>query len=271
MQDLLRNIARYRNAIVFWLLQALAMTLMVMGNPHPRSSYVSGANLLVAEQNAAVANVTDYFALAGQNDQLMAENARLRSELAVLAARHDSIRRPDSTDLVPHYIAAHVVSIKRQGGHRYLTIDRGRKDSISEGMGVRSADGVVGTVSTVGEDFSLVVPILHTDAAISAMLRPSGYCCNLGWNGMSERTAQLHEVATHVVLNEGDTVVTSGLTPAFPAGIPIGRVSRCVCRPSDNYYTIDVDLAVDFRSLRFVQVISNPAYEPISLLNDGIH
>lgn len=255
---------------MFWVLQAVAMALVVWGNPYPKSSVLTAANRAIAWQHEQVAKVTDYFDLSSQNETLQAENAELRSMLSVLLEQQDDSIAKSIGDSVAgeiRYIPAHVVHSQRRGGHNYLTIDRGSADGLRSGMGVRSAEGAAGIVATVGEHYSLVVPIIHTRAILSTAILHDGYRCSLSWDGADYRTAQLQDVATHVRVNRGDTIVTSGVTEAFPAGIMVGVVSRCSLGNGDSYYTIDVRLATDFRRLRYVQVIDNPANREIEELN----
>lgn len=270
MQELLRYIVRHQNGLVFLVLELIALCLVVGSNPYPHSTVFTTANEYAAWQHRRVAAVTDYFALDVQNDELRMENAALRTRLADLEQRLQADEAAMVADSVCRgwdYIPACVIRSQSRGGHNYLTLDVGSAEGIRAGMGVRSALGVVGTVSAVGEHYCLVVPIIHTRAVISTMLLRDGYRCSLGWDGVDYRVAQLRDVATHVGVAVGDTVVTSGLTEAFPAGIPVGTVTRCRLHDGDSYYSISVRLAVDFRRLRYVQVVTNPDYEPISVLN----
>jgi len=54
----------------------------------------------------------------------------------------------------------------------------------------------------------------------------------------------------------GDTIITSGLTSAFPEGIPVGAIEDFKIKESDAYYRIKVKLAVNFRTLSHVKVIN---------------
>jgi rod shape-determining protein MreC len=58
-------------------------------------------------------------------------------------------------------------------------------------------------------------------------------------------------------LTIGDTVVTSSYSSVFPEGFLIGTVSSFEQPQGENYYIINVKLAVDFKSLSYVEVIDN--------------
>ena len=61
-----------------------------------------------------------------------------------------------------HYQTAKVVQMTTDELHNYLTINRGSKDGIVRGQGVRNTEGVVGIVRTVGQNYSVVLPIINT-------------------------------------------------------------------------------------------------------------
>ncbi|HQG68560.1 MAG TPA: rod shape-determining protein MreC, partial [Paludibacteraceae bacterium] len=67
--------------------------------------------------------------------------------------------------------------------------------------------------------------------------------------------ASLTDIARHVPIKMGDTLVTSGLTTTFPEGIPVGTIENFNLKESDAYYEIKVKLATNFRTLSYVKVI----------------
>jgi rod shape-determining protein MreC len=69
----------------------------------------------------------------------------------------------------------------------------------------------------------------------------------------------------------GDTVVTTGFTRSFPEGLEIGIVSEYSLGSGSNFYKIDIDLAVDFKSIVQVALVENRQLKEIDkleLLND---
>ena len=67
--------------------------------------------------------------------------------------------------------------------------------------------------------------------------------------------------------------VTTGFSGSFPEGLEIGIVSEYSLGSGSNFYKIDVDLAVDFRSIVQVALVENRQLKEInkleSLNNDG--
>ena len=164
----------------------------------------------------------------------------------------------DSTGSFPYrFIVADVVSNSVTRLANYVTLNKGRADGVEPDMGVVSDRGVVGIVSTVSEHFSVVIPLLNPKSRLSCKILGSNYFGSLTWNGHDARLANLEELPRHVKFEKGDTVVTSGYSAVFPAGIIVGRVVDYKKQRDDNFYSLDVELATDFRVLDHVRIIKN--------------
>ena len=303
MQSLLKFILRYGNFLLFLLLEVAAFLLVVWSNAYPRSSALSTANRLVAWQYEMVAEVTGYFGLKGVNERLAAENAALRSQLensgqmsgyvpmcrgylaqgGATSIPHQSGQwaesDADSTKILSTnnkspfkgdlegpriiYREGKVVQMTMNGMRNYLTINRGEEDGVYEGMGVRNEEGAVGIVATVGKHYAVVLPIINIETHLSCRFLKNDYIGTLQWDGRDTRFAELADVATHLEVNVGDTIVTSGLSTSFPAGVPVGVVEECRLEEGASYYTVRVRLATDFRRLRYIEVIDNEDVEEI--------
>ena len=262
MQNLLKILLRYSNFLVFIALEVAAFLLIVFNNPYPRSSVLSTANDVVAWQNEQVSEVSGYFSLRTQNEQLAAENTDLLNQISSM--KSEQIGEPIS------YQPAKVVQMTTDELHNYLTINRGSKDGIVRGQGVRNADGVVGIVRTVGRNYSVVLPIINTHTNLSCRFAKNDYIGTLQWDGKDCRFAQLADVAAHMVVNTGDTIVTSGLSPVFPEGIPVGIVENSTLKEGDSYYTIRVRLHTNFKRLKYVEVVQNAAQKELEELQNGL-
>ena len=287
MQTLLKFILRYGNFLLFILLEVAAFLLVVWSNAYPRSSALSTANRLVAWQYEMVAEVTGYFGLKGVNERLAAENAALRSQLensgqmsgyvpmcrgyqaqgGAVSQSHQNGQLVGEDSAIMReqvvYREGKVVQMTMNGMRNYLTINRGEEDSVYEGMGVRNEEGAVGIVATVGKHYAVVLPLINIETHLSCRFLKNDYIGTLQWDGRDTRFAELADVATHLEVNVGDTIVTSGLSTSFPAGVPVGVVEECRLEEGASYYTVRVRLATDFRRLRYIEVIDNEDVEEI--------
>ena len=259
MQNLWKILLRYSNFLVFIILEVAAFLLIVRNNTVPRSSILSTANQVVAWQYEQCSEVEGYFRLRSTNEQLAAENADLRTRLA-------------EAEMLPEiqYTPAKVVQMTTNQPHNYLTINRGYLDGVQQGQGVRNEDGVVGIVRTVGQRYSVVIPIISTRTNLSCRFLKNDYIGTLQWDGKDSRFAQLTDVAAHMVVNPGDTIITSGLSPVFPEGIPVGIVESSQLKEGNSYHTIRIRLYTNFRRLKYVEVIANSDQNEMEELQDGL-
>ena len=262
MQTLIKILQRYSNFLVFIALEVAAFMLISLNSAYPRSSLLSTANAVVAWQNAQINEIVGYFSLRSQNEKLAEENASLRNYICSM----DSAQNAGSI----HYTHAKVVQMTTDEVHNYLTINRGSKDGLQRGQGVRNEDGVVGIVRTVGPNYSVVLPIINTHTNLSCRFAKNDYIGTLQWDGKDNRFAQLADVASHMVVNQGDTIVTSGLSPVFPEGIPVGIVESSVLKEGDSYYTIRVRLSTNYKRLKYVEVVQNADQNELEELMYGV-
>ena len=68
----------------------------------------------------------------------------------------------------------------------------------------------------------------------------------------------LEELTRHTVYQPGDTIVTSGYSAVFPAGLPVGIVMDDDYDANENFFTLKVRLLSDFSALGNVQVVVSP-------------
>ncbi len=261
MQNLLKILLRYGNFLVFILLEVAAFLLISYNNAYPKSSILSTANQVIAWQNKQISEIKSYFSLKEQNEILALENTDLRSQLSqIQQSIDDSVMRETmklSNYTAPTYLPAKVVQITTRNINNFLTINVGKRDSIHKGQGVINDEGVVGIVQTVGKKYSVVMPIINTHTNVSCRFTKNDYIATLQWDGDDYRFASLIDVASHLVVNKGDTIVTSGLSPIFPEGIPVGIVENSTLEEGASYHTIRVRLSTNFKRLKYVEVVCN--------------
>lgn len=278
MRNLLQLIVRYSNFLLLLGLEIVAFIFVVRGNRYQQVAVSGAANVITAGVQQMTDNVASYFRLRADNAQLLEENARLNAEIMRLLndqtrQRHDNDttttqqRVPGfpipgaeenayiQADLDYSFVPARVIAYSNDRHHNYLTLNKGRRDGITPDMGVIGKDGIVGVVQSVSNHFAVVAPVIHEGIFISSMISKNGYMATLHWHMPDIHTASLEDVARHVDVKVGDTIVTSGMSAIFPADMPVGVVSDVTLGEGDSYYDIDVRLATDFNSLRTVNIL----------------
>ena len=271
MRTLLQFLVKYSILLLFLVLEIVAFILLVRHNNYPQSAVLSSANRVSATLYEAGSTVSDYFSLRTQNRVLMDENAELRNRIAALENKLESVEE----DSLAQYVyadknievrAAKVINNSTHLQRNYMTLNKGERDGVGIDMGVVSKEGVVGIVSAVSEKYAVVIPVLNPKVSISCKLRKNGYVGTLHWDGKDYRFAELQDIARHIDVNEGDTIVTSGYSDVFPENLPVGIIDKAELTESDAYYNIKVRLAVNFKTIEYVSVIENKNREEQKLL-----
>lgn len=274
MRNLINFLLRYNNFLIFIILEVVAFILIGTTHEYHKSIMWSSANRVVAGSNQLKTSIVEYLQLKEENMLLAEENALLKSQLTELQNNHEIAHEIDSQYIYSHldwdYIPAKVIDISTNKQHNYLILNKGRRDGIQADMGVIAREGIVGIVSTVSDKYSLVIPLIHTKISISCRLRTNGQIGGTSWNGRDYRNINLTHIARHITLNEGDTVVTSGLTPVFPEGLMIGVVEEAILKPSNDYYHATIKLNTDYRQVKYVQVLHNINKEELETIYNGM-
>lgn len=260
MRDLLRFLFRIRITLLFLLLMGVGMALVVNGNEHHKAQAISSSNAAIGRLYAWRSGVVEY---AG----LREENLRLATEIAALRDRdgRSRITLRDTTgavhDTLTHqryrYTTARVINSTVHKARNYITLDKGALAGLRPDMGILGAKGIVGVIREVSPHFALAKSILSNDLPTSVRIRRTGHDGLLLWDTMDPATASMVDVAKHVPVQVGDTVVTRGGDGIFPSGIPVGVVVDVRNDPASNYHTITLLLSEDLSRSGYVHVVDD--------------
>jgi len=260
MRSLFRFLLRNHFLMLFLVLEAISLTLMVSFNDYQRVTFFNSSNNLVGSVYQRFSNLDDYFSLGRTNARLAAENASLRKQLQNRIRNQENypINRPDTVD-APAYIftSAKVISNSVNKQFNYITLNKGSRQGIKPDMGIINDQGVVGVITNVSPNYSTGLSLLNKRILIPAKITTNNYFGSLVWDGEHYNTADLNEIPFHVIVNVGDTVVTSGFSNIFPDGIMIGVITKYAVVSGTNFYNIKVELSTNFKTLKYVEVVQN--------------
>lgn len=260
MRSLFRFLLRNHFLMLFLVLEAISLTLMVSFNDYQRVTFFNSSNNLVGSVYQRFSNLDDYFSLGRTNARLAAENASLRKQLQYRIKNQENypINRPDTVD-APAYVftSAKVISNSVNKQFNYITLNKGSRHGIKQDMGIINDQGVVGVITNVSQNYSTGLSLLNKRLLIPAKITTNNYFGSLVWDGEHYNTADLNEIPFHVIVNVGDTVVTSGFSNIFPDGIMIGVITKYETVSGTNFYNIKVQLSTNFKTLKYVEVVQN--------------
>lgn len=280
MRNLFIFIIRNSHWLLAALLVAVSFYLVFTHNSYQRSVYLTSANQVTGWFYSLSGDVTSFFHLKKNNQLLLERSAELEKQILALKDRIALLAAADSvevnafvSDSVPMpqfgYIPAEVVNLSFSGVNNFITISKGSRHGIKPDMGVISTGGVVGVVSVVSPNFSVVIPVINPKFRLSARLKNSENYGSVFWDGTSIGEAQLQELPKHEDFHKGDTVMTS-FSRIFPRNTVIGFVSSQGESKDDNFNTFNIQLATNFYTLQDVLVIDDTYYEEQKQLEETL-
>ncbi len=250
---------------------ALSCMLLFNSDPYRHHLWLTSASTVSGAIYKVGHNITSFFSLREVNDDLNRRNAVLEAEVQNLKEQLATMRLAAFTDTMPtpdsvahfNFIVANVINNSIHHPSNYLTVDKGSNDGIKPEMGVIDHSGVVGTVSAVGPRFSRVISLLNPSFRLSCKIKNSENFGSLVWDGNDPSEALLEELPRHTVFHPGDTVVTSGFSAVFPAGLPVGTIMPDNRNHKENFFTLRVKLFADFSRLSNVQIVVNNHHDEL--------
>lgn len=258
MQQIFNFVIKNKTFLLFLLLFGISLSLTIQSHNYHRSQFINSANSLTGGVYGTFNGIGQYFNLKEQNQILVEENKKLREQIlntpeTVSTSLIDTTLIDDRFEI----ISAKVYKNSYNSPNNYLTINRGKRDSIQQDYGVITSKGIVGIIDNSSHKFSTVLSILSDKSRINATLKSSNQSGSLTWNGNSPYFAQLDDVSKFAKVAVGDTIITGGQSAIFPKGIGIGRVEAFNTDETGDTYTIEVRLFNDMTTLEHIYIIKN--------------
>ncbi|HPW78520.1 MAG: Cell shape-determining protein MreC precursor [Bacteroidetes bacterium ADurb.Bin037] len=257
--------------LLFLVLQAGAVILLVNNSYFQQNTILRTVRTWQMNWWEKRSSWTAFTNLRFTNNDLALENTRLRTELAKLSALENVLTETeegkrmisDSFSFIPALVIRN--SVSRQ--HNHIIINKGTADGVRPDMGVISDRGIVGVISHVSDHYAMIISLLNTEQSFTAELLKTGTFGTLHWDGVHYRKVLLSEIPQHINFNKGDTVVSSHFSLIFPPGIPIGSVKSGSLKRG-TFLELEVELFSDFKTLRYVNVVSHSGAEELNRLTD---
>lgn len=274
MQQIINFVLRNKTSLLFLLLFFVSIALTIQSHSYHKSKFINSANFFTGGIYESANNVSNYFDLKTQNEILVEENNKLRSQiLNGLDSTNISISKIDTTSYNGRYKiqTAKIINNNYAASKNYLTINKGEKHEIKEDLAVITSKGIVGIIDNTSSGYARVLSILNTKSRVNARLKSTNHIGSLKWNAKSSTIVQLSDISKFAPVKVGDTIVTGGQSSIFPQGINIGVVDNFELDISGDTYTIDVKLFNDMTNLSHVYIIENLDTEEIKQLENPVN
>ncbi len=194
-------------------------------------------------------------------DMLLLKNQlrTLKTENRLLARLLNYMPPPEAT-----FVTAKIVAEEGDGFSHSLIAYIGDTDKVKEGQVVLGAESVVGRVETVVGRYVRVLLFTDINSKIPVLVERSRERGIL--SGDNTTVPKLQFTALNADIRPGDMLVTSGVAGVFPAGLPVGIISRI------GEDEIDVETITDIPQLEYVRIVDYGIYEDVVKLiseNEG--
>ncbi|HEY3291951.1 MAG TPA: rod shape-determining protein MreC [Anaerolineae bacterium] len=153
-------------------------------------------------------------------------------------------------------VCANVISGDPSPYSRYLTINVGRHNGITQGMPVVAGGlALIGRIGQVNETSSQVALLIDPNSYVNVLLvssRATGVVA-----GQPDGSMHLINVPQTDEVTPGDLIVTSGLGGKLPRLLTIGQVDKVISSDAQLFREAIIRPAVDFNRVEVVLVITS--------------
>ena len=255
--NLQRFILKHHFVILFILLEVISILLLARSQNFHRNSLVNTSNAVVGKIYEWSSDVGNYFRLNTANEQLAEENAMLRQQLSIVYDTAACVYDVNEGDTLYKYIPAKVVNNSTNQANNYIIINKGARDGIERDMSVISTDGIVGVVTDVSRHYASIMSLLHSKSVVGVRFKNNQEIASVKWQTNNYHFGIVEDIPTHIVLQKGDTILTSSHSKIFPEDLMVGTVEEFYPTAVDALSKAKIRYATDFSTLRHVYVIKD--------------
>ncbi|BAN33947.1 rod shape-determining protein MreC [Sulfuricella denitrificans skB26] len=144
---------------------------------------------------------------------MQAENVHLRNILSIQQQRGENV------------VAAEIVYTGRDPFSQKITVNKGLTHKVQAGQPALDEIGVIGQVTRVYPFSSEITLLTDKDQAIPVEIVRNGARAIAFGHGQ-DGALELPFMAANADIQNGDTLVTSGIDGVYPAGLPVAVVSK---------------------------------------------
>ena len=226
----------------------------------PLQKGVNGLGLWLNEKSELLQSIEE---LQQKNEDLQAQLDAMHNENQMnLQDKVELEQLRDLYELDNNYseftkIGANVIARNSDNWYSTFTIDKGSKHGIKVNMNVLADTGLVGIVTEVSEDYSIVRSIIDDSSKVSAMLLKSSDLCTV--NGdlklIDKGYLSFEHLDADVNIKEGDMIITSHVSEKYHQGLLIGYVKDVSIDSNNLSQSGYVVPAVDFKHIQKVLII----------------
>jgi rod shape-determining protein MreC len=214
------------------------------------TAYLTGLDQANSSSEQAAKKLALQSLRAGQVEQLLQENSRLRK---ILGLREQ---------LATSVMAAEVLYDAADPYTRKIIIDKGLLQNVGLGSPVLDESGVLGQVTRVHPLVSEVTLVIDRELAIPVLnVRTGARSVAYGDASLSGSGLELRFMGSNSDVQVGDLLTTSGVDGVYPPGLPVAKISKIERRAESAFAKIYCTPQALVTGARHVMVV-----KPVSAL-----
>ena len=201
-----------------------------------------------------------------QNKELVNENEELKNKLAQYSdLKEENERFREMLNFAEerdnyNYIGCDIIGYSGGSFNDGYIVNKGTNDGIAKGMVVITNKGLVGQVSSVGTNWSIVQTLANENIAVSVMVESTrevtGYITGYKEDSQNRNLAKVYDLPMDSEVKEGDVILTSGVGMVYPKEIRIGEVIKVEEDKVKVMKSAIVKPYVDFNKLEDLFIVS---------------
>lgn len=258
------------SVILILLLTLTLVSYVHQGNNSWLGSQIQRVNTFIQEPvtgagNGVVSTIKGLFlfkSIMKENEALREENAELKRELidkslsqtdlAELRSLSEALNYDNPSDN-HKYVAANVVSMDGSQWYSTFNINAGTDKGVHKNAVVINADGLIGRVLDVGDNWAKVISITDENNNVSFQtFRDPNLLGILTGDGNGRLKGYMLDENASII--ESDVLITSGME-LYPRGIPVGKIIKVTWDDNALLRSVEVEPSVNFTNIKKVIVI----------------
>lgn len=171
-----------------------------------------------------------------ENKELTNENEELKNKLAQYSdLKEENERFREMLNFAEqndnyNYIGCDIVGYSGGNFDDGYIVNKGTNDNIAKGMAVITNKGLVGQVTSVGTNWSIVQTLTNENIAVSVMVESTreatGYITGYKEDSQNKNLVKVYDLPMDSEVKEGDVILTSGVGMVYPKEIRVGEVIK---------------------------------------------
>lgn len=229
----------------------LFITRIVLSPIHfiqDKIDYIKNTSNLYEENKKLKETIKEYDALKAKYDESLKEIDDFKKTLKL-----------NKTLSEQSYLNATVINRNVDFWYQSMTVDKGSKNGVKQGMAVVTSDGLIGKVEKT-TNFNSTVKLItanDTNNKVSVKIKTKGKYVYGLMSGYDSKKGYfiVDGISDKIEIEKNSVVTTTGLASTFPSGIILGKVDSISSDNFDLAKTVNVKSAVDFSGISYVTIL----------------